>query len=261
MQNPFDNQSPIKGVKNILLVSSGKGGVGKSTIAANIALALSKKHKVGLLDTDIYGPSIPRIFGTLHQKPELTKEGKILPLTQYGVKLMSIGYLVEEGAAIVWRGPMLFKALDQFFRDVEWGELDYLILDLPPGTGDVQLSIAQKVPVRGAIVVSTPQNLALSDVKKAVDMFDRVKIPVLGLIENMAYFSPVGSEQSFQLFPKGELDAWLDQKKIPKIKSLGFYPELAMSAEAGLSLIDNKPNASRVAAAFLEIAEKIEALV
>ena len=184
--SPFDQQQAIPGVKHIIAVSSGKGGVGKSTVATNLATALGQKNKVGLLDADIYGPSIPRMLGSLNQKPAINKEQKIEPLLRYGIKLMSIGFLIDESSAVVWRGPMLFKAMDQFLRDVSWGDLDYLVVDLPPGTGDVQLSLAQKVPVSGAVMVSTPQNVSLTDVKRAVDMFNRVGIRMLGLVENMA---------------------------------------------------------------------------
>ena len=172
MANPFEQQAPIEGVKNIIAVASGKGGVGKSTVASNLAISLAKEgKKVGLLDADIYGPSVPRLFGSINQKPEVTKENRIIPLNRYGVKLMSLGFITDEDAALVWRGPMLFKAMDQLLRDVLWEDLDYLVVDLPPGTGDVQLSLAQKVPVTGALIVSTPQNISFIDVKKSIDMF------------------------------------------------------------------------------------------
>src|ERR1035437_10121281 len=177
--NPFLQQAPIPGVKHIIAVGSGKGGVGKSTIAVNLALALQKTGlKVGILDGDVYGPSVPRILGAMSAKPEVSADKKIQPVLRYGMKTMSFGYLVEEGTAAVWRGPMLFKAMDQFFRDVNWGELDYLIVDLPPATGDVGLTLAQKVPVSGAIVVSTPQNVSLADAKKAMDMFERTNVRI-----------------------------------------------------------------------------------
>ena len=153
--NPFDQQQSIPNVKRIIAVSAGKGGVGKSTVSTNLALALSKRFKVGLLDADIYGPSIPRMMGALNQKPTITSQNKIEPLVRFGLKLMSMGFLIEENSAVIWRGPMLFKAMDQFFKDVNWGELDYLVIDLPPGTGDIQLTMAQKVLVSGAIAVST----------------------------------------------------------------------------------------------------------
>lgn len=256
--NPFDQQRAIPGVKNIIAVSSGKGGVGKSTVATNLALALAKNFKVGLLDADIYGPSIPRMLGAINQKPDISPDQKIQPITRYGMRIMSIGFIIEEGSAVVWRGPMLFKAMDQFFRDVQWGELDYLIIDLPPGTGDIQLSLAQKVPVKGAIVVSTPQNISLIDAKKAVDMWSRVNVPLLGVVENMSYLlNPVNGEK-IQLFPKGELDQYLDGKKIEKLGEVPFNPQVSLTAEAGIPIVEGNPSSAE-ARAFLQMAEKISA--
>ncbi len=251
--NPFEQQKPIPGIKHVILVASGKGGVGKSTVAANLSIALGEHAKVGLLDADIYGPSQPRMLGSLHQKPIVDEEQKILPIERYGVKLMSIGFLVPDDAAVVWRGPMLFKAIDQFLRDVRWGDLDYLVVDLPPGTGDVHLSLAQKVPVSGAIAVTTPQNISLVDVKKALDMFEKVKVPVLGVIENMAYFKAPGSTESIQLFPKGELDAYLDSKKLSKLAVVPFEPSVSLGSEAGIPVVESHPN-SDAAIAFKSVA-------
>ncbi|MEK2644698.1 Mrp/NBP35 family ATP-binding protein [Bdellovibrio sp. BCCA] len=259
--NPFEKQTPIPGVKHIIAVSSGKGGVGKSTVATNLAMALGKKSKVGLLDADIYGPSIPRMLGTLGQKPQINPEtNQLEPITRYGIKLMSIGFLVEEGAAVVWRGPMLFKAMDQFLRDVNWGELDYLLVDLPPGTGDIQLTLAQKVPVAGAVVVSTPQNVALLDVKKAVDMFQRVNVPMLGMIENMAYMiNPVNGEK-MQLFPKGEMDSYADSKGIAKLGAVPFNPSVGLACEAGIPIVEANSNGAE-AQEFMKIADRIREIL
>lgn len=254
--NPFDQQKAIPGVKHILAVSSGKGGVGKSTVATNVALALSKKYKVGLLDADIYGPSIPRMLGAINQKPTVDAQQKIEPIVRYGLKLMSMGFMVEEGAAVVWRGPMLFKAMNQFFRDVAWGELDYLVIDLPPGTGDVQLSLAQNLPVAGAITVSTPQNISLIDVKKAIDMWTRTAIPILGMVENMSYMlNPVNGEK-MQLFPRGELRQYLDSKKIPLLGEVPFNPSVSLGSEAGVPIVESNPTGAE-AAEFFKIAELI----
>lgn len=237
--NPFLGQAPIAGVKHIIAVGSGKGGVGKSTVAVNLAAGLSRVGlKVGLLDADIYGPSVPRLLGAQDAKPEINQEQKILPVSRYGIKTMSLGYLVDEAQAAVWRGPMLFKAMDQFFRDVLWGELDVLILDLPPGTGDVVLTMAQKVPVSGAVVVVTPQNVALADAKKAIDMFDRTNVPLMGVVENMSFLKTASGEQ-IQLFPVGELDTFLDVKKIEKLARIPFLPEIGVSGEAGLPLAES----------------------
>ena len=255
--NPFEQQKPIEGVKKIIAISSGKGGVGKSTAASNIALALSKRgKKVGLLDADIYGPSVPRMLGALNQKPTITPEQKLIPLERYGLKAMSIGFLIEESLAVVWRGPMLFKAMDQFLRDVQWGELDYLIVDLPPGTGDVQLSLAQKVPVAGTVIVSTPQNISLIDVKRAIDMWERVQVPILGLVENMSYMLNPANGEKIQMFPKGELKSYMDSKKLPLLGEVPFNPAFGLACEAGVPIVESHPQSAE-AQSFLQIADKL----
>ena len=260
MQNPFDQQKPIPGVKKIIAISSGKGGVGKSTVSANLASSMAKLgKKVGLLDCDIYGPSIPRMFGILNQKPEVGGDQKIFPIKRHDVSIMSIGLLVDDELAVVWRGPMLFKAVEQFLFGVQWGELDYLLIDLPPGTGDVQLSLAQKVPLLGAIAVSTPQDVALSDVKKALDMWSRVQVPILGVVENMSYLmvkDSNGTESRQQLFPKGSLDQFLAEKGIPKITELPFYPNVAKASELGIPMVNSKDD-SPEAKSFLELARRV----
>jgi ATP-binding protein involved in chromosome partitioning len=255
--NPFERQAPVTGIKRILAVGSGKGGVGKSTVSANLALALKAEgRRVGLLDADVYGPSIPRLFGAINQKVEISPEGKLTPLVRHGVKLMSMGFMVDENRAVVWRGPMLFKAFEQFFRDVAWGELDDLVIDLPPGTGDVALTIAQKVPVSGAIVVCTPQNLALVDAKKAVDMFAQIQVPMLGVIENMSYFQAPGSDEKVQLFPKGELNSYLDARKIPKLGELPFDPLVGLACEAGIPTVVSSSD-EPVTKIFRDLARKL----
>ena len=191
-----DKKDILKDVKNIIAVVSGKGGVGKSTVAANLALALAVGGaKVGLMDADIYGPSIHIMFGIRGERPQMRDvngKGKIVPINRYGIKVMSIGLLVDEKQAVVWRGPMVSSAIRQFVSDVDWGELDYLVIDMPPGTGDIHLTIVQTVPVTGAIVVTTPQLVALADAKKGITMFNQpgLKVPVIGLVENMSYFTP-----------------------------------------------------------------------
>lgn len=254
--SPFDQQKPIPNVRHIVAVSSGKGGVGKSTVAVNLALALAKKHRVGLLDADIYGPSVPRMLGAINQKPNIDANNRIEPITRFSMRMMSMGFLIPEDSAVVWRGPMLFKAMDQLLRDVNWGELDYLIVDLPPGTGDVQLSLAQKVPVAGTVTVSTPQNLALLDVKKSIDMWKRVNVRILGAVENMSYYLTPGSGEKVQLFPKGELDAYLDAMKIPKLIEVPFNPAVGMGSEAGIPVVESYPSSAE-AQAFFQLAEKI----
>lgn len=255
--NPFDSQIAIPGIGKIYAVSSGKGGVGKSTVAVNIAVSMARLGlKVGLLDADIYGPSLPRMMGTMNQKIELGDDKKLQPIERFKVKLMSIGYLVEEDLAIVWRGPMLFKAMDQFLRDVAWGELDYLLVDLPPGTGDIQLSLAQKVPVAGAVCVSTPQDVALADVKKAIDMWARVSVPVIGVVENMSYMLNPANGERMQLFPKGNLEKFMAEKNIAMIGEIPFNPKVGVSGEAGIPVSESAPD-SLEAKAFMEIARRL----
>jgi ATP-binding protein involved in chromosome partitioning len=191
-----DSTQVLPGVKNIVAVVSGKGGVGKSTVAANLALAFAKDGaKVGLMDADIYGPSVPIMFGVRGERPmmrQVNDKPMIVPLERYGIKLMSIGLLVDEKSAVVWRGPMASSAIRQFVTDVDWGELDYLVIDMPPGTGDIHLTLLQTVPVTGAVIVTTPQNVAIADAKKAIAMFGQaqVNVPIIGIVENMAYFTP-----------------------------------------------------------------------
>ena len=204
-----DLNAVLPGVKNIITVVSGKGGVGKSTVAANLALALAQQGaSVGLMDADIYGPSVPIMFGVRGQRPlmmDVEGKDKIVPLEQYGIKLISIGLLVDEKSAVVWRGPMASSAIRQFVTDVQWGELDYLIIDMPPGTGDIHLTLVQTIPVTGAVVVTTPQDVALADAKKAIAMFGQaqINVPIIGLVENMAWFTPAElPENKYYIFGK-----------------------------------------------------------
>ena len=256
MASPFDKQAPIEGVKNIVLVGSGKGGVGKSTLSLNLAMAIKNQgHKVALLDGDLYGPSIPRLIGALDQAPFIDKNQKLHPLRRFGLSLMSLGFLVPEHEAVVWRGPMLFKAIGQFFHDVEWGQLDYLLIDLPPGTGDVALTVAQKVPVQGAVVVCTPQNLALADAKKAVNMFSQVNIPCLGLVENMGpYVDDQG--RTIELFPSGQLQAFAHSNKLELLASIPFDPNIGKACEAGVPFVEADP-ASPTAQIFTQLAQRV----
>ena len=255
--NPFDQKAPLPNVQHIIVVGSGKGGVGKSTVSLNLAVALSKLDlRAGILDADLYGPSVPRLTGTIYLKPELNEDNKLIPIRRYGINLMSIGHLVEEESPLVWRGPMLFKAIEQFFRDVHWGNLDVLVIDLPPGTGDVALTIAQKVPVSGGLVVSTPQNLSLTDTKKALNMFRQIEIPVIGVVENMSYYLSDKGEKA-DLFPRGQIDIYLKEKKIDKLAVIPFHPHVGLSCEAGVPLLESQPD-SEEGKALLLLAEKVK---
>ena len=258
MSNPFEKQAPVPGIRHIVVVGSGKGGVGKSTVALNLAMGLGKLGlSTGVLDGDIYGPSLPRLTGTVHQKPEIGSDQKLIPLRRFGLNLMSLGYLADEDSPAVWRGPMLFKAIEQLFRDVSWGALDVLLIDLPPGTGDVALTVAQKVPVSGGIVVSTPQNLSLVDTRKAVNMFHQIQIPLIGIVENMSYMrNPDGGKIS--LFPKGQIDVYLKEKRIDKLTSIPFHPHVGLSCEAGVPLLESYPDSEEGEAVF-SLAKKVKA--
>lgn len=235
--NRKDNQQVLSGVKNIIAVVSGKGGVGKSTISANLALALAEGGaSVGLMDADIYGPSVPMMFGVRGARPmmkEVDGKGVIVPLEKYGIRLISIGLLVDEKNAVVWRGPMASSAIKQFITDVDWGELDYLIIDMPPGTGDIQLTVMQTIPVTGVVIVSTPQNVALADAKKAIAMFGQaqINVPIIGLVENMAYFTPAElPDNKYYLFGKEGGKRLADEYDLP---FLGQIPLVQSIREGG----------------------------
>src|ERR1700744_19901 len=220
--NRKDNKSILPGVKNIIMVASGKGGVGKSTVAVNLAIGLAQEGaSVGLLDADIYGPSIPMMLGMRDERPKMVDvngKGMIVPIERYGIKAMSIGLLIDEKQAVIWRGPMANSALKQFISDVYWQELDYLIVDLPPGTGDVHITLVQTVPVTGAVIVSTPQAIATADARKAIMMFKQpqINVPILGIVENMAYFTPAElPENKYYIFGKGGAAKMADQFELP----------------------------------------------
>ncbi len=249
----------VPGVKRIILVGSGKGGVGKSTVSANIALALGKLNsKVGLLDADIYGPSIPKIMGVEGGRLQVSDRNKIIPLNKYNVSLVSMGFLLpSEDVPVIWRGPMLMKALTQMLFDVDWNNLDYLVIDLPPGTGDVQLTLAQTVNISGAILVTTPQDVALADVRKATAMFQKVEIPVLGVIENMAYFICPDSGEKFYIFGKGKTAEFASAYNIKILGSIPLDPNVAELSDKGKPVVIERPD-SEVARAFINIARIIK---
>ncbi|NPA42332.1 MAG: Mrp/NBP35 family ATP-binding protein [Aquificae bacterium] len=248
----------VPGVRHLIAVGSGKGGVGKSTVSANLALALSKLgYKVGLLDADIYGPSIPTLLGLKGERATVNERNKIVPVEKFGIKVLSIGFMLpSEDTPVIWRGPMLMKALTQFLFDVEWGELDYLILDLPPGTGDVQLTLAQNVDISGAIVVTTPQDVALADVKKATSMFKEVQIPVLGVIENMAYFVCPETGNRYYIFGKGKTAEFASAYGLKILGSIPIDPVVAEKSDEGEPVVVSAPE-SEVSKAFIGIAKLV----
>jgi ATP-binding protein involved in chromosome partitioning len=242
----------------VLAVSSGKGGVGKSTVAANVAVALAAEGaRVGLMDADVYGPNIPRMFG-LFEKP-LVIGGKIQPLEAHGVKLMSLGFLVERDAPAIWRGPIIMKIVQQFLHDVSWGELDYFLVDLPPGTGDAQLSLVQATQVAGAIIVTTPQEMAVGDALRGARMFERVGVPVLGVVENMSGFTDPETGRRFELFSSGGGQRLAEEIGVPLLGSVPLQPRLAELADAGQPVLVAAP-ASPAAASLRDIADQLRRL-
>ncbi|MBV1886713.1 MAG: Mrp/NBP35 family ATP-binding protein [Parvibaculaceae bacterium] len=247
----------IPGVKAIIAIASGKGGVGKSTVAVNIALALSQLGmKIGLLDADIYGPSIPMMMG-LSGKPETTEDKKLIPMENYGIKTMSIGYMVDPGTAMIWRGPMVQSALQQMMMDVKWGELDLLVVDMPPGTGDAQLTMAQKVPLAGAVIVSTPQDIALLDAVRGIAMFEKTNIPILGLVENMAWFQAPGSDEKTFIFGEGGVKRTAEKMGKDLLGEVPLVPAIREGMDQGKPIVAQDPT-SPTAAPFLAIAKKLK---
>ena len=246
-------------VKNVVLVAAGKGGVGKSTVAANLAVAL-KMHgaKTGLLDADIYGPSVPIIMGVKGEPNKVEVDGgqKIAPAMAHGVPVMSIGFFLDPDQAVIWRGPMLGKALHQLMADVHWGELDYLVVDMPPGTGDVQITFSQQLKVSGALLVATPQKVALADVVRAKSMFDKVMIPIVGLVENMSYFICDGCNKEHDIFARGGAKQAAERFQIPFLGEIPITPALRKGGDEGVPILIQDPN-SPVSKSFLEIAAKL----
>ncbi len=247
-----------KSIKCIIAVASGKGGVGKSTVAVNLALALSKKgSKVGLLDADIYGPSQPAMVGAAGERPVLSDKG-LQPIERHGIKTMSIGYLVEASAAMMWRGPMLGKALQQLMQDTNWGELDYLIVDLPPGTGDVQLTLCQKVALTGAMIVTTPQDLALLDVRRACEMFRKLNVPIVGVVENMAVFHCSNCGHEEHIFGDGGALVLANEYDTALLGSIPLNKSIREMTDAGNPPVVQAPE-SQYALCFIKIADELEA--
>ncbi len=256
--NRKDSKLILGGVKNIIAVVSGKGGVGKSTVAANFALSLAEGGaSVGLMDADIYGPSVPIMFGVRGERPmmkDVNGKGMIIPLNKYGIKLMSIGLLVDEKNAVVWRGPMASSAIKQFVSDVDWGELDYLIIDMPPGTGDIHLTLMQTVPVTGVLIVTTPQNVALADAKKGIAMFGQaqINVPIIGLVENMAYFTPAElPNNKYYLFGKEGGKRLADEYDLPFLGQIPLVQSIREGGDDGVpALVGNDALSKK---AFMDI--------
>lgn len=237
----------LAGVRSFVAVASGKGGVGKSTVAANLAVALAAQgQRVGLLDADVYGPSVPLMFGIDEgTRPRLDEQRRIVPMERHGVKLLSMGFLVEKDNAVIWRGPMVSSAVRQMLAQAAWGELDTLVLDLPPGTGDIQLTLVQTVPVTGAVVVSTPQPVALADARKGVAMFRNVNVPVLGIVENMAYFTPPDlPDRRYHLFGEGGARRLAEELGVPFLGEVPIEEALRESGDRGEPIVSRDPESA-----------------
>ncbi|OMO78417.1 ATPase-like, ParA/MinD [Corchorus capsularis] len=252
-----NDQLRINGVKDVIAVASGKGGVGKSTTAVNLAVALANKCqlKVGLLDADVYGPSVPTMMN-IHQKPEVTEDMKLVPIENYGVKCMSMGFLVEKDAPIVWRGPMVMSALQKMSREVDWGKLDILVVDMPPGTGDAQLTMSQRLQLSGALIVSTPQDVALIDARRGVRMFSKVQVPILGLIENMSCFKcPHCGEPSF-IFGTGGAQKTAAEMGLQLVGEIPIEVDIRKGCDEGVPIVVSAPD-SVVSKAYNDVAQNV----
>lgn len=254
-QAAFGQQNRVPGIKRIVAIASGKGGVGKSTTSANLACAL--KHlgaKVGLLDCDIYGPSIPLMMG-VHEKPTISSEEKLVPPVGHGVKLMSMGFLLEGDQPVIWRGPMIQKTIQQFVSAVDWGELDFLLVDLPPGTGDAQLSLCQIVPLDGGVIVTTPQEASLGVVRKGIAMFNKVNVPILGIVENMSYFTAPNGER-VEIFGHGGGKTEAARQNISFLGEIPIFTEIREGGDAGVPVVVSAPN-QPAGQAFIKVAEEL----
>lgn len=254
-QNPWAQQNKMPGIQRVVAIASGKGGVGKSTVSVNLACALAQLGtSVGLLDCDIYGPSIPLMMG-VHQKPIVTDEQKMVPLMSHGVKLMSIGFLLEGDQPVIWRGPMIMKTIQQFFHAVEWGALDILLVDLPPGTGDAQLSLCQTVPLDGGVIVTTPQEASLGVVRKGIAMFQKVNVPILGIVENMSYFTAPSGER-VEIFGHGGGQSEARRQGVPFLGEVPLFTEIREGGDKGVPVVVSASKAPP-GEAFLRVAEAL----
>jgi ATP-binding protein involved in chromosome partitioning len=254
--SPMARQAEIPGVAAVIAVASGKGGVGKSTTAINLALGLRDLGlRVGLLDADIYGPSVPRLTG-IREKPELNSERKMIPIPRFGLSIMSIGFLVEEDTAMIWRGPMVMSAITQMLRDVAWGTLDVLVVDMPPGTGDAQLTLAQNVPLKGAVIISTPQDLSLIDARRGLAMFQKVNVPVLGIVENMSYFQCPHCGTRSDIFGHGGARHEAERLGVPFLGEIPLHMSIRSTSDAGTPVVASEPEGPH-AAIYRAIAAKV----
>jgi ATP-binding protein involved in chromosome partitioning len=245
--SPMSKQSEIPGISAVIAVASGKGGVGKSTTALNLALGLRDLGlRVGLLDADIYGPSVPRLTG-IREKPRLNDDKKMIPIERFGLAIMSIGFLVEEETAMIWRGPMVMSAITQMLRDVVWGTLDILVVDMPPGTGDAQLTLAQNVPLKGAIIISTPQDLSLIDARRGLAMFRKVNVPVLGIVENMSYFQCPHCGTRSDIFGHGGARLEAERLAIPFLGEIPLHMSIRATSDSGTPVVESEPDGPHAA--------------
>jgi ATP-binding protein involved in chromosome partitioning len=245
--SPMSKQSEIPGIAAVIAVASGKGGVGKSTTALNLALGLRDLGlRVGLLDADIYGPSVPRLTG-IREKPQLNNDKKMIPLQRFGLAIMSIGFLVEEDTAMIWRGPMVMSAITQMLRDVAWGTLDILVVDMPPGTGDAQLTLAQNVPLKGAVIVSTPQDLSLIDARRGLAMFKKVNVPVLGIVENMSYFQCPHCGTRSDIFGHGGARHEAERLAVPFLGEVPLHMSIRVTSDSGTPVVESEPDGPHAA--------------
>jgi ATP-binding protein involved in chromosome partitioning len=245
--SPMSKQAEIPGVAAVIAVASGKGGVGKSTTALNLALGLRDLGlRVGLLDADIYGPSVPRLTG-IHEKPKLNDERKMIPIERFGLSIMSIGFLVEEDTAMIWRGPMVMSAITQMLRDVAWGTLDILVVDMPPGTGDAQLTLAQNVPLKGAVIISTPQDLSLIDARRGLAMFKKVNVPVLGIVENMSYFQCPHCGTRSDIFGHGGARHEAERLGVPFLGEIPLHMSIRTTSDSGNPVVASEPDGPHAA--------------
>jgi ATP-binding protein involved in chromosome partitioning len=245
--SPMSKQAEIPGIAAVIAVASGKGGVGKSTTALNLALGLRDLDlRVGLLDADIYGPSVPRLTG-IREKPQLNDDKKMIPIARFGLAIMSIGFLVEEETAMIWRGPMVMSAITQMLRDVAWGTLDVLVVDMPPGTGDAQLTLAQNVPLKGAIIISTPQDLSLIDARRGLAMFRKVNVPVLGIIENMSYFQCPHCGTQSDIFGHGGARHEAERLGVPFLGEIPLHMSIRATSDSGTPVVESEPDGPHAA--------------